>query len=250
MSELRLVGLRTIPEIRPGDDLGALIAESAARESLPLEDGDILVVTQKVVSKAENQLIDIETIEPSPFAIGIAERFNKDARRVEVVLRESRRIVRMDRGILITETHHGFICANSGVDESNVGGHGVLALLPKDPDASAHRIRNTIKSLTGKTVGIIVSDTFGRPWRAGLTDVALGVAGINPIDDWRGRTDAYGYDLRVTQVAVADELASAAELAAGKIAGIPVVVIRGFVPPAGEGSGQDLVRAAADDMFR
>jgi coenzyme F420-0:L-glutamate ligase/coenzyme F420-1:gamma-L-glutamate ligase len=250
MREVRVVGIEGIPEIRPGDDLPAIICDAFVADGFAPQDGDIVVVTQKVVSKAEGRLVRKADVEPSPFAVQWAERFGKDARHVEIVLRETKRVVRMDRGILISETHHGFVCANAGVDESNIGEDGTLALLPVDPDASAQRIREAIRARFGVEAGVIVSDTFGRPWRAGVVDVALGVAGFEPIDDWRGRKDAYGHDLRVTQVCVADEIASAAELAGGKIAGIPVCVVRGVRPPQGEGNAKAMARVAAEDLFR
>ncbi|MFN8534867.1 MAG: coenzyme F420-0:L-glutamate ligase [Dehalococcoidia bacterium] len=250
MSELRIVGLPGIPEVRPGADLAALITDATERAGCGLQSGDVLVVTQKIVSKAEDRLVRVEDVVPSPLAETLGAQWDKDPRRIEVVLRESARIVRMDRGLIIAETRHGFICANAGVDESNVAGDGVLALLPLDPDASAERIRAGLRERTGAEVGVIVSDTFGRPWRAGLTDVAIGVAGFLPLDDFRGRHDGYGHELRVTTVAIADELASAAELAAGKTAGIPVVLIRGYQAPAGEGNARQLVRGAPDDLFR
>jgi coenzyme F420-0:L-glutamate ligase/coenzyme F420-1:gamma-L-glutamate ligase len=250
MSELRIVGLRGIPEVSPGADLAALVVAAAAETGVGLHHHDILVVTQKIVSKAEGRLVRVEEIVPSPLAETLGARWGKDPRRIEVVLRESARIVRMDRGLIIAETRHGFVCANAGVDESNVGGDGVLSLLPLDPDASAERLRVGIRERAGVEVGVIISDTFGRPWRAGLTDVAIGVAGFLPLDDFRGRTDAYGHELRVTTVAIADELAAAAELAAGKLAGIPVVLIRGYRAPAGNGNARQLVRPAEDDLFR
>jgi coenzyme F420-0:L-glutamate ligase/coenzyme F420-1:gamma-L-glutamate ligase len=250
MSELRIVGLPGIPEIHPGDDLAGLIVEAADRAGLGFVDGDILVVTQKVVSKAEGRLVRLDDVVASPFAETFAREWGKDPRKVEVVLREARRIVRMERGILITETHHGLVCASSGVDESNVGGEGVLALLPVDPDASAASLRAAIHERTGASVGVIISDTFGRPWRAGQTDVAIGVAGFLPVDDFRGKTDTYGMQLNVTVVAIADELAGAAELASGKVAKMPAVLIRGYSAPAGDGAARQLVRSAADDLFR
>ncbi|MCS6802577.1 MAG: coenzyme F420-0:L-glutamate ligase [Dehalococcoidia bacterium] len=250
MSELRIVGLRGIPEVQPGADLVALILAAAEATGVGFEDGDILVVTQKIVSKAEGRLVRVEDVVPSPLAESLGARWGKDPRRIEVVLRESARIVRMDRGLIIAETRHGFVCANAGVDESNVAGEGVLALLPLDPDASAERIRAGIRERTGAQVGVVISDTFGRPWRAGLTDVAIGVAGFLPLDDFRGRCDPYGRELKVTMVAVADELASAAELAAGKVAGIPAVLIRGYRAPAGDGNARQLVRAPEHDLFR
>jgi coenzyme F420-0:L-glutamate ligase/coenzyme F420-1:gamma-L-glutamate ligase len=250
MSELRIVGLKSIPEVKGGDDVGELLVAAAQSEGVGLQDGDVVVVTQKIVSKAERRLVNVSDITPSEFAITFGKQWDKDPRKVEVVLRESKRIVRMDRGIIVTETHHGFVCANSGVDESNVAGEGVLALLPVDPDKSASEIRETIKKKTGVNVAVIISDTFGRPWRAGLTDVAIGVSGIEPITDFRGQYDKFGYELRVSIVAIADELAGAAELAGGKTANVPVVVIRGFEYTPAEGSAQTLVREPEKDMFR
>ena len=250
MSELRIIGLQGFPEVHPGDDLARLILRTLARNHLTLEDGDIVVVTQKVVSKAEGRLVRLAEVVPSPFAETVAAQWGRDARQIEVVLREARRIVRMDRGLIIAETHHGFICANAGVDASNVGQEGVVTLLPCDPDASAAALRAVFRADTGKDVGVIISDTFGRPWRAGLTDVAIGVAGFLPIEDYRGRPDAYGHPLRVTAVAVADELAAAAELAAGKATAIPVVLVRGYCAPRGEGNARMLIRSAVEDLFR
>jgi coenzyme F420-0:L-glutamate ligase/coenzyme F420-1:gamma-L-glutamate ligase len=232
----------------PGDDLAALIAAAVA--PTPLQTGDVVVVTQKVVSKAEGRLVALATITPSPFAQAIAAAHGKDPRHVEVVLRESRRIVRMDRGILIAETRHGFICANAGVDASNVPGTDVVSLLPEDPDASAERIRAGLRARLGVEVGVVVSDTFGRVWRLGQTNVAIGVAGVRPLVDYVGQRDPYGYDLRVTQLAVADEIAAAAELVMGKVSGVPVAVVRGLAHLLGEGRARDLVRPPETDLFR
>jgi coenzyme F420-0:L-glutamate ligase / coenzyme F420-1:gamma-L-glutamate ligase len=238
-----------IGEVRDGDDLAALIAGAAAAGTA-LAGGDVVVVTQKIVSKAEGRLLDLATVEPSAFAQQFAAAHGKDARQVEVVLRESRRIVKMDRGILITETHHGFICANAGVDASNVPGRDVVCLLPADPDASAERIRAGLAARLGVPLGVIVSDTFGRVWRAGQTNVAIGVAGLRPLQSYIGQRDAYGYDLRVTELAVADEIAGAAELVMGKTDGVPVAVVRGLAAHLGPGTGRDLLRAPAEDLFR
>jgi coenzyme F420-0:L-glutamate ligase/coenzyme F420-1:gamma-L-glutamate ligase len=238
-----------IPQVEPGDDLGRTIAEALSRAGLELAGGDVVVVTQKIVSKAEGRIVDLNDVKPSEFATRFAEQTGKDPRHVEVVLRESRRIVRMDRNVLITETRHGFVCANAGVDESNVGG-GRLTLLPVDSDQSARAIRDRLRELTGQTVAVIISDTFGRPWREGLTDVALGVAGINPLQDYIGQRDRYGYELKVSVVAVADELASAAELALGKTTDQPVAVIRGYAYPAGDFSSAALIRDPGKDLFR
>lgn len=250
MGEVRVIGVEGIPEVRPGDDLGALILDALDRQGLRLEDGDVVVVTQKVVSKAEGRIVDLTTVEPSAFARNIADRTGKDPRHVEVVLRESVRVVRMDRGIIIAETRHGFVCANAGVDASNVGPGPLVTLLPEDPDASAARIRARLVAATGADVAVIISDTFGRPWREGITNVAIGVAGMLPIRSYVGLQDPYGYPLRVSNVAVADELASAAELVTGKLQGVPVAVIKGYDYPRGEGSARMLVRPADRDLFR
>lgn len=244
---VEIFGVAGIGEVTPGDDLAALIAE--ATRGRPLADGDVVIVTHKIVAKSEGQLVDLRTITPSDLAVRIAERFGKDARQVDLVLRESARIVRMERGIIICETHHGLICANAGVDASNVAPETVC-LLPRDPDASAARIRAGLKERTGATVAVIVSDTFGRTWRNGLVNVAIGVAGMNPLLDYRGQTDPAGYDLRVTILAIADELAAAAELVTGKMERVPVAVIRGYAYERGEGTGHDLIMDPARDLFR
>jgi coenzyme F420-0:L-glutamate ligase/coenzyme F420-1:gamma-L-glutamate ligase len=244
-----IVGVEGIPEVQPGDDLAALICEAAERQGLRFENNDILVVTQKAVSKSEGRFVNLDEVEPSAFAIELATNWEKDARHVEVVLRESRRIVRMDHGVIICETKHGFVCANAGVDASNVPG-GRLMLLPVDPDASARRIRDGIAKATGADVAVIVSDTFGRPWRTGYTEVAIGVAGMLPILDYVGQIDTAGRELRATWICIADELASAAELVTGKVNQVPVALIRGYAVPRGDGSAQEMVRQAATDMFR
>jgi coenzyme F420-0:L-glutamate ligase/coenzyme F420-1:gamma-L-glutamate ligase len=251
---IEVIGLAGLPEIRPGDPLERLIGDALAATPgvLPLQPGDVLVVTQKVVSKAEGAVVDLRTVEPRPEAIAWAERWGRDARQIEVVLREARRIVRMERGVLITETPHGFVCANGGVDASNVGpGSGdTVTLLPADPDASASRIRAALRERFGHDVAVIVSDSFGRPWRSGIVDVALGVSGLVPVEDLRGQSDADGRTMRTTIRAVADELASAAELALGKATGRPVALIRGANPPMGEGSIRDLLMPRENDLFR
>lgn len=239
-----------IPELSPGDDLPGLIVKCATEAGSGLQEHDVLVVAQKAVSKAEGCLVDLATIEPSAFARAWAEKWGKDPRATEVVLRESSRIVRMDHGVLISETKHGFVCANAGVDASNVGGHDVLCLLPPDPDASAQRIRDAIQQRLGIDVAVIISDTFGRPWRESLTNVAIGLAGMAAIRDYVGLTDTHGYELRVTTLADADELAAAAELVMGKIAQVPAAIIRGFKYEAADGSARQLVRAPEKDMFR
>lgn len=247
--ELRITGLRGLPEVRPGDDLGGLILGALADAGLAVRDGDVLVVTQKVVSKAEGRLVRLADFEPSAAACAWAVRLGRDPRLVELILRESARIVRMDRGILIAETHHGFICANAGVDTSNVP-DGMAALLPEQPDASAERLRTALGRGLGVAVGVIVSDTFGRPWREGQVNVAIGAAGVQALADWRGLPDAYGRRLQATVVAVADEIAAAAELVMGKAEDIPVALVSGAARFGGSGSAGALIRRAEDDLFR
>jgi coenzyme F420-0:L-glutamate ligase/coenzyme F420-1:gamma-L-glutamate ligase len=250
LPELRVIGLPGIPIVTPGMDLAALIQQASAAAPLPLQAGDILVVTQKVVSKAEGHMIHLKDVTPSPLATNVARQWGKDPRHVEVVLQQSRRIVKMDRGVLITETHHGFICANAGVDQSNIEGEEVVAVLPPDPDASARAIRQALRERLGFDVAVIISDTFGRPWRHGLVNIAIGLSGIEAIKDYTGQLDAQGYELRVTALAIADELAAAAELVMNKLDNVPVAVIRGYEYPRGEGSLTQLIRAAERDLFR
>jgi coenzyme F420-0:L-glutamate ligase/coenzyme F420-1:gamma-L-glutamate ligase len=250
---IEVIALEGIPEIAAGDDLVGRIGDAleATAGVLPLKANDVLVVTQKVVSKAEGAVVDLRTVEPRPEALAFAERWERDPRQVEVVLREARRVVRMTRGVIITETPHGFICANGGVDASNVGPDSgdVVTLLPVDPDASAARIRAGVRQRFGVDVPVIVSDSFGRPWRWGITDVAIGVSGLVPIEDLRGVPDADGRVMRSTIRASADEIASAAELALGKIAGRPVAVVRGAAPLLGDGSIRDALMPAEFDLF-
>jgi coenzyme F420-0:L-glutamate ligase / coenzyme F420-1:gamma-L-glutamate ligase len=246
---ITILGIEGIPEVQPGDDLGRLIADACGRQDVTLAEGDVLVVTQKAVSKSEGRFIDLDTVEPSHLAIELATPWEKDPRHVEVVLRETRRIVRMDRGVIICETRHGLVCANAGVDASNVP-NGRLVLLPVDPDASAKRIRDSLKSETGADIAVIVSDTFGRPWRAGYTEVAIGVAGMLPVLDYVGQLDTHGRELRATWICVADELASAAEMVTGKLNKVPAALIRGYSYPRGEGSAREIVRQAELDLFR
>ncbi len=251
---VEVIALDGIPEVRSGDDLPALLADALerTRDALPLRPDDVLVVTQKVVSKAEGAIADLSTVEPRAEAVEFGERFDRDPRQVEVVLREARRIVRMERGVLITETEHGFVCANGGVDASNVGpGSGtIVTLLPRDPDASAAAIRAALATRFGVDVPVIVSDSFGRPWRWGIVDVAIGVSGLLPLEDLRGVADHDGRTMRSTVRAVADEIASAAELAFGKTTGRPAALVRGADPTRGEGSIRDLVMAPENDLFR
>ena len=251
---LSVVTIEGLGEIAPGDDLPALIAEALAASPavLSLHDDDVLVVTQKIVSKAEGAIVDLTAVEPGAEAIEFAARWDRDPRQVEVVLREARRIVRMANGVIITETPHGFVCANGGIDASNVGpGSGdVVTLLPADPDASAAAIRAVVRDRLGHDLPVIVSDSFGRPWRYGIVDVAIGVAGLLPLDDLRGQPDADGRIMRSTVRAVADELASAAELALGKTAGRPLALVRGATFLRGEGRVADTLIPSEYDLFR
>ena len=246
--EVRVIGLEGLPEVRLGDDLAAAIV-AAGGGGVGIQPGDVVVVTQKIVSKAEDRLILLDDVTPSAEAERLAQETDKDPRLVELVLRESTRIVRQREGVLITETRHGFVCANAGVDASNVG-EGYVALLPEDPDRSAEAIRSGIKARTGAEVAVIISDTFGRPWREGHLNVAVGVAGMAPFADYVGRVDPHGYELRVSLLAVADELASAAELVMGKLSQVPVAIVRGYVYPPGCGTARDMVRPPERDLFR
>jgi coenzyme F420-0:L-glutamate ligase / coenzyme F420-1:gamma-L-glutamate ligase len=247
-------GLQILPvvglgEVQPGIDLAAAIGSALERQATPLEDGDILVVTQKIVSKAENRLVRLEDVQPGALAAEWAERWAKDARVVELVLRESRRIVRMERGVIISETRHGLVCANAGVDCSNVGDERAT-LLPVDPDASAEGLCTALSQASGAQIGIIISDTFGRAWREGQTNIAIGVAGVEALRHFEGQLDPTGYELRVTMLATADELAGAAELVMGKVDGVPVALVRGYARALGPGKASELVRPAATDLFR
>jgi coenzyme F420-0:L-glutamate ligase/coenzyme F420-1:gamma-L-glutamate ligase len=247
--EIRIIGVPGLREIVAGDDLAGLIARAARESNIDILRGDILVIAQKIVSKAEGRTVRLDSIEPSARAREWAAEYDKDARAVEVVLRESRRIVRMERGVLISETRHGFICANAGVDASNTA-EGTVVLLPEDPDSSARSIRSALEREFEVRLAVIISDTFGRPWREGLVNVALGIAGIAPLIDYRGERDSHGRQMRVTVIAVADELASAAELVMRKTAGVPVVIIRGFDYDERQSSAEELIRPAGLDLFR
>lgn len=248
--QISTIGIQHIPEVSAGDDLTSLILSGCAASGITLQADDVLVITQKVVSKAEDRMLDLHTIEPSPFAIEFATKWGKDPRHTEVVLRESARIVRMDKGIIISETHHGFVCANAGVDASNVPGEHIVCLLPADPDASAQRIRHDIRERTGLDLPVIISDSFGRPWRFGIVNIAIGVSGLMPLIDYRGRRDANGYLLNVTVIAVADELASAAELVMGKLDNCPAAIVRGYPFTRAEGTAREIVMDPTRDMFR
>ena len=240
---IQLLPVRGLPEIRRGDDLAALVVER-----IDLQDGDVVVAAQKVVSKVEGRVVRIDELEASEKARELAGD-ERDPREVEAILREAKHIVRERGPLVITQTRHGFICASAGVDHSNASEPGTLVLLPLDPDESARALRERLSELTSRTVGVIVTDSFGRPFRQGTTDVAIGVAGVQAIVDLRGTKDRIGYELRSTRVAVADEIAAAADLARGKAEGIPVVIVRGLAL-AGEGSGQELVIEPELDLFR
>jgi coenzyme F420-0:L-glutamate ligase / coenzyme F420-1:gamma-L-glutamate ligase len=248
---LTIIPVKGIPDIEPGDNLGDIIVARLKDQGEEFQEGDVAIVSQKVVSKAEGRVVNLSKITPSPFASFIAKEAGKDPRQVEVILRETRKIIRMRAGHLITETRHGFICANAGVDASNVAkGKDIVTLLPLDPDASADRIGKTIRNLTGITVAVIVTDTFGRAWRMGQVNFAIGISGMRPIHDYRGTRDMYHHTLRVTEIAVADELASAGELVMNKSDKVPVALVRGYRFTHGKGTGKDLLRAEEMDLFR
>ncbi|MFM7687429.1 MAG: coenzyme F420-0:L-glutamate ligase [Actinomycetota bacterium] len=227
MSALQVIGVAGLPEVVPGTDLAEVIHAAAVASGTPLADGDVLVVTSKIVSKAEGRTVELGEVVPSPFAVEWSARWEKDAAVTEIVLREAKRVVRQIGPILITETHHGFVCANSGVDQSSSGAHGRAVLLPTDPDASARRIRAGMTEL-GVDVAVIISDTFGRAWREGQTDIAIGVAGIQPILSYIGQVDPHGHEFKVQALCVADELAGAAELVKGNLSRVPVALVRGY----------------------
>jgi coenzyme F420-0:L-glutamate ligase/coenzyme F420-1:gamma-L-glutamate ligase len=248
-TELHLFAVPGMPEVTEGADVAQLIESALTRTRFIIEAGDVLVVAQKIVSKVEGAVVRLRDVSPSALATAWGAAWGRDAAVVEVVLTESRRIVRMERGIIISETHHGFICANAGVDASNVA-EGFVTLLPRDPDASAERLRVAVSGRFKCSIGVIVSDTFGRPWREGVVNVALGVAGLTPLLDCRGMTDHFGRKLETTVIGVADEIASAAELVMGKRGQTPVAIVRGAAEWLGSGRGIQLLRPAASDLFR
>jgi coenzyme F420-0:L-glutamate ligase / coenzyme F420-1:gamma-L-glutamate ligase len=250
MPEIRAIPIEGIGEVRPGEDIPALILSALASKRRKLAPGDILVITHKIISKAEGQLVPLATVQPSPEAQKWAEKYHLDARVTEIAWNEGARILKRGHGVSITETLHGFVCANSGVDASNVDGGNSVVLLPRDPDRSAQNIYRMLKNNLGFAVPVIISDSFGRAWREGLTEVAIGVAGMRAFRDSRGARDPYGYKLKVTLEAVADELAGMAGLACGKLTRLPACIIRGYAFQPGRGRGRDLIRAAERDMFR
>lgn len=248
--EIRLIPIPFADEVRTRDSLSEKLLEALRRRRVRLQSGDILVVKHKIVSKSEGQLIDLATIEPSLESSTWAKQYGLDARVIELALRESRAVIRRKNGVLITETRHGFLCANSGVDVSNVNGGEHALLLPEDPDRSAANLRREIKKRTGLAIPVIITDSFGRPWREGLTEFAIGLAGMKPLRDDRGRRDSHGYKLRASIEAIADELACAAGLVCGKLNRAPACIIRGFRCEPGAGRARDLLRPAATDLFR
>jgi coenzyme F420-0:L-glutamate ligase/coenzyme F420-1:gamma-L-glutamate ligase len=247
---IQIIGLRKLPLIKEGDNVADHIVKAAKEEQVEIANGDVIVVAQKIVSKAEGGVVHLKSVTPSQKAEEIAKVSGKDPRHVEVILRESAKVIRSRGAHLIVETRHGFVCANAGVDRSNIEDSDTMTVLPLDGDKSAREIRRRIRELTSADVGVIISDTFGRAWRIGQVNVAVGVDGLRPVIDYRGQKDMFGYVLNVTQMAVADELASAAELVMKKSDGVPVAIVRGCDYAAGEGSVRDLIRPEQEDLFR
>jgi coenzyme F420-0:L-glutamate ligase / coenzyme F420-1:gamma-L-glutamate ligase len=244
-----IIGVEGLPEVRPGDDLARLVIDAVTAQGTPLASGDILVVGQKIVSKAEGRIVRLPDVTPSPIAAAMGAGLGRDPRLLEIILRESRRVVRMDRWVVITETHHGWICANAGVDQSNVD-EDCVVLLPEDSDRSARALREELRRRAGVDVGVIITDTFGRPWREGLTNVAIGTSAVRPLRSYLGELDPSGRPLTATILAVADELAGAAELVMGKLDRIPVAIVRGLAIDPGEEGSKSLIRDPARDLFR
>lgn len=246
---IRIFGVQAIPEILGGVDLADVILDAMEKQGEKFRDGDIVVVTQKIVSKAEGRLRSLSSYKPSKLAKTLANDFGKDPRHVQAILDESRKVLRAERGVIISETKHGFICANAGIDQSNIE-IGKISLLPEDSDKSAEQIRKSIKKSSGVDVAAVISDTFGRPFREGHVNIAIGVAGLLPLLDYRGRKDDYGNLLKVTTMAVADELAAAAELVMGKLDRVPVAIVRGYKFPTGRGKAKSLVRPSSKSLFK
>jgi len=249
LKRIEVIPLFGIPEVSKGDDLAALILDAVDDNSLALYDGDVVVVKHKIVSKAEGRVVRLDSVAPGKRAKALAKMQGKDPRLVELVLSESVRVVRAGHGVIITETKQGFVCANSGIDQSNVGKESV-ALLPIDPDRSADRLRRKLERLTGRELAVVVTDTFGRPWRLGQTDVAIGCSGVLPLVEYAGRRDKFGYELRVTEPSIVDEIAGAAELAIGKLNGIPAAIVRGVEYTRGEGTVKEMLMPPDRDLFR
>ncbi len=249
-AELRIFGLGGVPDVQPGMDLLALVLAAATASSFTFAPGDVLVVTSKIVSKAEGCLVDLGSITPSALAREYAQTWDKDPRHVEVVLQESKRIVRMDRGLILSETHHGFVCANAGVDASNVAGAEMVCVLPRDPDASARRIAAALAARLGFPVPVVITDSFGRAWRMGIVNIAIGAAGLETLIDYRGQHDPYGYLMSASILAVGDELASAGELVMGKVDARPLAVIRGYAWTPSDAGAFPLIMPPERDLFR
>jgi len=249
MGKLEVFPLKGMPEVEEGADLPLLVVSALRKSMIQLEDGDIVVLKQKLVSKAEGKVVRLDSVLPSRMAQELAREEGKDPRLMELVLREAVRVVRRGHGVVITETKHGFVCANSGVDQSNVG-TGFASLLPTDSDRSARKVRRALEAKTKKRLAVIVTDTFGRPWRRGQTDVAIGCSDINPLLSFRGRKDRFGYSLRVTEPSVVDEVAGAAELVMGKLEGVPAAVVRGVKYTRGESGVRSLLMSKERDLFR
>jgi coenzyme F420-0:L-glutamate ligase / coenzyme F420-1:gamma-L-glutamate ligase len=248
--EIRIIPIHYIPEIKKGDNLANLLLAALKKQKVTIDKSDIIVITQKIVSKSEGRIIDLSMVTPSQFATQIGKKYKKDPRYVELVFQESKNIVRMSRGVIIAETHHGFICANAGVDASNVGKKNSAALLPKDPDTSAKKIREDLEKDVQGNVGVIISDTWGRAWREGQVNFAIGASGLEVLTDYKGVKDANDYELKVSIIAVADELASAAELVMGKVDKIPAVIIKGYPFKRSENGSKALLRTPKKDLFR
>lgn len=246
---ITIMGLKNIPEVREGDDIAFLICNTVKNHGMAIENDDIIIVTHKIVSKSEGRLVNISKVTPSNFAKRISQQLKKNPKLVETILNETKRIVKMWRYHLITETKHGFVCPNAGIDSSNILNEKEIALLPQNPDQSARKICNRIKEITGSEIAVIISDTFGRPFRKGQINIAIGVAGMRPIKDYRGKRDYYGRILKVTNIAVADELASAAELVMNKKDNIPVAIVKGYKYSKGNGSGREIIRPSHEDLF-
>lgn len=252
MRRVEIWGIENLPEVREGDSLVGLIEGGIRASEQGLRDEDIVVVSQKIVSKAEGETYGLEALTPRPAARALAEGHSNSPEHLELILRQTARVVRLDleRGILIAKTRHGYVCANAGVDRSNVGEGEAYSALPRDPDATAARLRRGLQGAFAVRIGVIISDSFGRPWRNGSTDIAIGVAGLSPLQDYRGQRDRHGYELQSTVVALADEVASAAELAKGKLEDVPVAIVRGVVFSEAEGSIQEVIRPKEEDLFR
>jgi len=246
---ITIIGLKGLPLVKEKDDLGKMIVECAKNQGDEIKNGDIVVIAQKIVSKSEGRVLDLNDVIPSSFAREVARRTRRSPRHVEAILRETSRIVKMQKSHIITQTKHGFTCANAGIDRSNVPGKSFVVLLPEDSDKSANNIRNRIFELSKRNVAVIISDTFGRPWRLGYVNVAIGLAGMKPLKDYRGSKDMFNRALTVTMMATGDELASAAELVMNKTDGVPVAIIRGCAYTEGEGSAKELIRPHELDMF-